>query len=79
MTRTTSNIEPIEYINFQDYVIVCSMCGEECEYKQSIPIDAETALVVSNDFIGKTGAVPVCRSCFAKHESGEFVGQDTRY
>lgn len=66
-------------INFNERWTDCCMCGKPTLYQWGIPISAETALIVSNDFDGRTGGVSVCETCYKLHKAGEFVGQDTRY
>lgn len=58
---------------------ICCICGEECENKCGVPIDAETALICGNDHAGKWGAKPACERCYEKHSNGQFIGHDPEF
>jgi hypothetical protein len=57
----------------------CCICGEATEAHWGIPVDAETVLIVDNDFEGDWGNRPACERCWRLHAIGFFVGEDTRF
>jgi hypothetical protein len=56
----------------------CCICGEWDLSHWGVPVD-DTGLIVANDYAGEWSGKPVCRDCWAKHEGGEFVGDDPRF
>lgn len=59
--------------------VTCCICGVATEMKWGIPVDAQTVLIVDNDFEGDWGNRPVCENCYKLHALGFFVGEDTRF
>jgi len=57
----------------------CCICGQHDVSRWSVPISADTALIVANDYAGDWGAKPACRVCWQKHDEGQFVGHDPAF
>lgn len=57
----------------------CCVCGEWDVSQWGVPVDSVSGEIVANEFEGEWGGVPVCRECYAKHESGDFVGTYPRF
>ncbi len=69
----------IEVIDLNPKYARCCICGEWDFSKWGVPISMATVLIVANDFEGDWGGKPACRDCWAKHEVGEFVGDEPKF
>lgn len=72
-------VEVLELWFVRNSEIVCCICGEMDLCRWGIPVSSETGLIIANDSEEDWGSKPACESCWKRHESGEFVGQDTRF
>ena len=70
--------EPL-VIYLQYPVVQCCVCGEDAPSCWGIPVDSDNGLIVANDFDGEWGGMPACKSCWQRHENGEFVGTWPRF
>lgn len=75
----TINGNPVSIIDLYSQWTQCCICGIDCPSTHGIPVDSETAEIVSNDFDGDWGGKPACESCHDRHAAGEFVGMYPRY
>ena len=58
---------------------ICCVCGKWDLSKWGVPVSAETALIVANDFEGDWGGKPACEDCWRKHDAGGLVGVDPKF
>lgn len=69
-------------INMNPREAQCSLCGEWTDYRWGVP--TFNGDLVSNDFpneiwLAEGGNMPVCESCYGKHERGELPTFDQFY
>ena len=69
----------VTVIDMQVPTARCCMCGKWDVSKWGIPFDMATGLAASNESQCDWAAKPACESCWKRHETGAFVGEDSRY
>lgn len=69
----------VQFIDLWPPMVRCCICNVGDFQRWGIPVNSLTGEIVANDFDGDWCGKPVCRECFERHESGEFVGDYPKY
>lgn len=68
----------ITIIDMHQPQVNCCICNKISKNNWGVPID-DAGVIVSNDYKGEWSSKPACKSCWEKHENGEFVGKCPEY